>query len=110
MMDQTTYTMFSKGKGRLGQCAGLQKLQNMDIHGTCFSVGEEKPGLLNKMFEGLTSLHLRATSMPCSDIASPNLRCLTVIMRGLNDLPGAGSSIHWQILLTRSLGPLQCWL
>ena len=44
------------------------------------SVTEQKPGLLNKVLEGVTSLLMRARSMECSDIVSPNLRCLTVII------------------------------
>ena len=79
-----------------GFSAGLQKLQALEVHGY-FNVEEENPGLLNKVLEGLTSLHLRVFDMRCSDIASPNLRCLTVIMRetlmnyrgGIGHLSGA---------------------
>ncbi len=61
-----------------GVGAGLQKLQTLEVHGNS-QVGEDTPGLLNKVLEGLTSLHLRAWNMDCSDVASPTLRCLTVI-------------------------------
>ena len=60
-------------------------------------MGEEKPGLLNSILEGLTSLHLRGWSMLCSDIASPNLRCLTVIILDRSEhglLPGMDGSMH----------------
>ena len=81
-----------------GLSAGLQKLQHLELHGSLdHSVAEEKPGLLNKVLEGLFSLHLRAAAMRCSDIASPNLRCLTVIMRDrdeLGRLPGAVTSMQ----------------
>ena len=51
--------------------------------------------MLNKVLEGLTSLHLRALSMQCSVIASPNLCCLTVIKLDSGRLPGANpSSVH----------------
>lgn len=52
-------------------------------------MGEERSGLLNNMLEGITSLNLRGHGMFCSDIASPSLRCLTVIFP-MAALPGAG--------------------
>ena len=52
-------------------------------------LGEEKPGLLNQILEGLTSLVLRGWTMLCSDIASPTLRCLTVLTLSTRRLPGA---------------------
>ena len=80
-----------------GLIAGLPKLQHLEVHGLWYhTVAEEKPGLLNKVLEGLTSLHLRVDALHCSDITSPNLRCLTVILNDRRDdrrLQGAGSSI-----------------
>ena len=74
---------------------GLRKLQHVEVHGSLdHIVAEEKPGLLNKVLEGLTSLHLRALSMQCSDIASPNLCYLTVIKLDSGRLPGANPFIH----------------
>ena len=64
-----------------GLVAGLQKLRHLEVHGSKrHSLAEQKPGLLNKVLEGVTRLLMRARSVDCSDIASPNLRCLTVII------------------------------
>ena len=90
--------------------AGLQRLQHLEVHGSSsHSVAEERPGLLNKVLGGLTGLHLRVGSMDCSDIASPNLRCLTVIMHDRYQLgrrlQGAETSIpRGQVMC--SLSPL----
>ena len=71
-------------------------------------MAEEKPGLLNKVLEGLTSLYLSASAMRCSDIASPNLRCLTAIINGGHEpgsLQGEDNSIP-RSQTKRSLRPV----
>ena len=91
-----THTCLLPSMKAVGFSAGLQKLQTLEVLGRS-DVGEEKPGLLNKILKGLTSLHMRASSLRCSDIASPNLRCLSVIKLSKFDrgsLPGADSSMH----------------
>ena len=77
-----------------GITAGLRKLQSLEmLHASC--LGEEKPGLLRRLLEGISSLHLRLEGrgpMRCGDIASPNLRCLTVLKHHISKhggLPGA---------------------
>ena len=93
-----------------GLIAGLQKLQLLEVQGSwSHSVAEERPGLLNRVLEGLTSLHLRAFALRCSDVASPDLRCLTLILSRDGDELGRLQGAHSSILtgqFQRSLMPL----
>lgn len=52
-------------------------------------VGEERPGVLNRLLAGITALHLRGQTMACADVESPALRALTVIFHRTASLPGA---------------------
>ena len=67
-------------------CAGLRKLRDLKLCGKV-DLGEKSQGVLNKMLEGVTSLHLRGSEMHCSDVASPTLHCLTAIVHA-SRLPG----------------------
>lgn len=69
-------------------CAGLRRLQTLEVGGL-LTLGEERPGLLNEMLEGISSLHLRGQLLLCSDITSPSLRCLTLLFP-MAGLQGAG--------------------
>ena len=77
----------------MGSCAGLCKLQTLEIYGLS-DVEEETPDLLNRMLKGITSLMLRGRTMLCSNIASSTLQCLTVLFSGIAYLPGAKIALH----------------
>ena len=93
---------FKSSCGRGEARSALKSARRLENH----RVAEEKPGLLKKVLDGLTSLHLRASALDCSDIASPNLRCLAIMLDDrLRRLQGANSSIL-RSQTERSLRPL----
>lgn len=69
--------------------AGLRNLQDLNICGAV-AFAEEKPGILNRMLEGIISLHLTGLDMCYSDIESTSLRYLTALLH-TSRLPGADS-------------------
>ena len=75
-----------------GACSrtGLRSLRSLAIRGAA-QVGEEHPGALNAILQGMTSLYLRGQGMACHDIASPTLSGITLIFPATTPFPGVSS-------------------